>query len=55
MSQQSNVVVQHITLFMCAFMKVDLVPNFHPLNLIFTGNTENKSHGTRVWRTVCPL
>jgi len=35
-------------------MKVVLVPNFHPLNLIFTGNTENKSHGTKVWRTVCP-
>jgi len=54
MSQHSNVVIQHITLFMCAFMKVVLVPNFHHLNLIFTGNAENKSHGTKVWKNCVP-
>lgn len=48
MSQHSNVVIQRITLFMCAFMKVVLVPNFHCLNFIFTGNAENKSLGTKV-------
>lgn len=53
--QHSSFVIQHLTHFMCAFIKVLLVPNFHHLNLIFTGNTQNKIHGTKVWRTVCPL